>query len=217
MVNPGRTAGAFFTARARLASMRWDSLFDDLEAQLERELSAEEGGLRAEEERLRIARLTLRDRVRALTAADPEEPIRLRLRSGERLRMRVRALGSDWVSGELLADDGRATASAVVPIAGLLSVSLPIDRVRASLAVPSRPEKGLAGRLALPVVLRDLARRRIGVEVVTAREVLVGTLDRITGDALDLAVHTADVRRRATDVHLVEVVPLTEVLAVRVP
>lgn len=197
--------------------MRWDSLFDDLEAQLERELSAEEGGLRAEEERLRIGRLSLRDRIRALTTADPEEPIRLRLRSGERLRLRVRALGSDWVSGELLVDDGATTASAVVPLAGLLSITVPVDRVRASLAVPSRPEKGLAGRLALPVVLRDLTRRRIAVEVVTAREVLVGTLDRITADALDLAVHPAGVPRRATDVRLVEVVALSEVLAVRVP
>jgi len=197
--------------------MRWDGLFDDLEALFERELSVEETGLRAEEERLRIGRLTLRDRLRALTASEPEEPVRLRLRSGERLRMRVRALGSDWVSGDLMTDDAHTTSSAVVPLAGLLGITVPVEKVRMSLAVPSRPEKGLAGRLPLAVVLRDLARRRIGVEVLTAREVLVGTLDRVTADALDLAVHPAGAPRRASEVHTVEVVPLAEVLAVRVP
>src|SRR5258708_1844617 len=47
--------------------MRWDNLFDDLESQLEQELGAEEGDLLAEEERLRLGRLTLRDRVVAMT------------------------------------------------------------------------------------------------------------------------------------------------------
>jgi hypothetical protein len=49
--------------------MRWDNLFDDLESQLEQELSAEEIDLQAEEERLRLARLGIRDRLRSLHAA----------------------------------------------------------------------------------------------------------------------------------------------------
>ena len=59
--------------------MRWDRLFDDIESQLERELSAEELDLAAEEERVRLARLGMRDRLVALRAADPERPRRLTL------------------------------------------------------------------------------------------------------------------------------------------
>ncbi len=44
--------------------MRWDNLFDDLESQLEQELGAEDVDLLAEEERLRLGRLALRDRLR---------------------------------------------------------------------------------------------------------------------------------------------------------
>lgn len=47
--------------------MRWDDLFDDLESQLEQELGAEDVDLLAEEERLRLGRLTLRDRLLAMT------------------------------------------------------------------------------------------------------------------------------------------------------
>ena len=46
--------------------MRWDDLFDDLESQLEHELTAEEIDLRAEEERLRLGRISLRDRILAI-------------------------------------------------------------------------------------------------------------------------------------------------------
>ncbi len=49
--------------------MRWDHLFDDLEGQLERELTAEEQDLGIEEERLRLGRLSVRDRVAALHEA----------------------------------------------------------------------------------------------------------------------------------------------------
>ena len=49
--------------------MRWDSLFDDLEGQLAREKSLEETDLAAEEERLRLGRLDLRERLIAIHAA----------------------------------------------------------------------------------------------------------------------------------------------------
>ena len=43
--------------------MRWDLLFDDLESQLDQEQRDEERALAIEEERLRLGRLTLRDRL----------------------------------------------------------------------------------------------------------------------------------------------------------
>ena len=46
--------------------MRWDLLFDDLESQLDHEQREEERALALEEERLRLGRLTLRDRLAAM-------------------------------------------------------------------------------------------------------------------------------------------------------
>ena len=68
-----------------VSRMRWDSLFDDLESQLERERTAEELDLEAEEERLRLGRLAIRDRLVALAAAPGERPLRIALVGGGRL------------------------------------------------------------------------------------------------------------------------------------
>ncbi|MDI1335854.1 MAG: hypothetical protein PSU94_06675, partial [Lacunisphaera sp.] len=70
--------------------MRWEHLFDDLESQLEQELTAEELDLEGEEERLRLGRLSVRDRLVALASvAAPAAPgaprIVVTLGAGERL------------------------------------------------------------------------------------------------------------------------------------
>lgn len=57
--------------------MRWDDLFDDLESQLEREMTAEELDLEAEEERLRLGRLSVRDRLVALHESQRDAEYRL--------------------------------------------------------------------------------------------------------------------------------------------
>ena len=51
--------------------MRWDNLFDDLEAQLEYEADAERDELLAEDERLRLGRLSLRDRLSSIAVRQP--------------------------------------------------------------------------------------------------------------------------------------------------
>jgi hypothetical protein len=67
--------------------MRWDSLFDDLESQLKQELTAEEVDLQAEEERLRLARLGIRDRLRSLhlAAEASDRMLQLSLADGSRV------------------------------------------------------------------------------------------------------------------------------------
>src|SRR3954471_11934978 len=84
--------------------MRWDNLFDDLESQLEQELGAEEGDLLAEEERLRLRRLTIRDRVTAMTRPGEgiSEQLRLGLRDGSAVTVAVGSVGRDWLVGELI-------------------------------------------------------------------------------------------------------------------
>ena len=55
--------------------MHWDSLFDDLESQLDAEWEANRAALDAESERLRISRLDLRSRLRLLCAAGAQVTI----------------------------------------------------------------------------------------------------------------------------------------------
>src|SRR4051812_4525140 len=99
--------------------MRWDHLFDDLESQLEQELGAEEIDLMAEEERLRLGRLAMRDRLHALMpAAGVATPLRLLLSDGTRMSLALGAVGRDWIAGELVRE-GATTSSCVVPLAAI--------------------------------------------------------------------------------------------------
>src|ERR1700712_5140666 len=101
--------------------MRWENLFDDLESQLEHELDAEEVDLLAEEERLRLGRLGLRDRVRAMCEGRDAEPLRLALVDGSRVAVRVSTVGRDWLAGDVESASRRA-ASCVVPLDAVAGV-----------------------------------------------------------------------------------------------
>lgn len=199
------------------SGMRWDKLFDDLESQLERELTAEELDLEAEEERLRLGKLSIRDRLAALCATPEAGALRIILTDGVRRSVIPEALGRDWVSGTIL-DESHQRASCIIPIAAIAGLSLTVDQVATSLA-PGRGEEGagnrLSARLGLPFVLRDLCRRRRPVTLDLRRRSSHGTIDRVGRDHVDLAVHEPGSLRRRSAVSDVVVVPFGEVLAVR--
>jgi hypothetical protein len=197
--------------------MRWDNLFDDLESQLEQELGAEEGDLLAEEERLRLGRLTLRDRVIAMTRPGDGAPEQLKLAmcDGSVVTVSVGSVGRDWIVGELI---GARRGSCVVPlgaVAGLLPT--PEQLAHSVAAEPvAEPAVSLSARLGLAFVLRDLCRRRAAVELITrSEERLHGTIDRVGRDHLDLAEHEAGVPRRAASVSRIRIVPFSELLLAR--
>jgi len=190
--------------------MRWDSLFDDLESQLERERTAEELDLEAEEERLRLGRLAVRDRLLALAAAPGERPLRIALAGGMRLVVHPHTIGRDWLSAAL--PDGR---QCIVPLASIASISLSQVEVATSLHGAGVPGDTVSGRLGLPFVLRDLCRRRRQVEVTTADGVLIGTIDRVARDHVDLAVHEAGTPRRESAVRDVLMLPIDRIVIVR--
>jgi hypothetical protein len=82
----------------------------------------------------------------------------------------------------------------------------------------------LAARLTLPFVLRDLCRRRAAVDLRIASAhgggepgtgSVHGTIDRVGRDHLDLAVHEAGRPRREASVRQYRVVPLDQLLLVR--
>jgi hypothetical protein len=214
--------------------VRWDNLFDDLEGQLEHELNAEDLELRAEEERLRLGRLSLRHRLMSLGGGGVgpragSGVLRLVLTSGATLFVRPTTFGRDWLAAEIL---DRPTASdrtsphgvpardlpqCVIPMAAIAGVILHAAEVRASLAAPAEPESGVVDRIGLAFVLRDLARRRKFVEVHTPGGLLGGTIDRIGRDHLDLAVHDRGVPRRTSEVRQYRIIPLAEIQLLCLP
>ncbi|MGT2425191.1 hypothetical protein [Amnibacterium kyonggiense] len=188
--------------------MRWDELFADLEGQLEHGLGAEEREAALEEERLRVGRASLRDRIAALAGSVDALPIRLV--DGSTVELVPRTVGRDWVSGDLLG----TSAQALLPlhaVAALLPGADQLRRSREPVALGA-----VTDRIGLAFVLRDLARRRRTVQLATPGGVLAGTVDRVGRDHLDLAVHPADGWRRASSVSRVEVLALAQVLLVRV-
>jgi hypothetical protein len=197
--------------------MRWDNLFDDLESQLEQELSAEEVDLRAEEERLRLARLGIRDRLLAIDKG----MLKLVLADGSRIAVAPSTFGRDWCAGELIEESGRRP-HCVVPLDAIAAILLGKDQVTDSLGVADKAEApdSLSARLGLPFVLRDLCRRRQPLELLvddrgTTSGRMHGTIDRVGRDHLDLAVHEAGRPRRESEVTEYRIVRLSQLLLVR--
>jgi hypothetical protein len=188
--------------------VRWDDLFADLEGQLEQELGAEDLDVAAEEERLRLGRLTVRDRIAAFTG----QVLALELADGSRVELQVETIGRDWLSGSALRARDR---SCLIPLEAIAAVLPGADRIAASLAAPSEHPDALARRLGLPFVLRDLCRRRTPVEVTTATRALHGTIDRVGRDHLDLAEHDPGEPRRAAAVRAVRILPFAALLLLR--
>jgi hypothetical protein len=200
--------------------MRWDDLFDDLESQLEQELGAEDVDLHAEEERLRLGRLTLRDRLLAITRSGETgsasvEELRLALRDGQLLSVVVGSIGRDWLLGELR---GPRRGSCLVPLGAIASVLPTAEQLARSVEGSDASEAPvlLSARLGLSFVLRDLCRRRAALELSTASgERMHGTIDRVGRDHLDLAEHESGVPRRAAAVTRIRMLPIEQLVLVR--
>lgn len=210
MENSSSRVGA---ARYRLG-MRWDHLFDDLSGQLEHELQSEQADLLQEEERLRLGRLPLRDRLVALRNAEgvSTSRIRCRVRSGEIVRLRLVTVGRDWMAGDL--DDPPGRDQAIIPFSAVDALLLDPAQALVSLE-PVIERSELAARLGIAFLLRDLCRRRAVVTVRTLAGDATGTIDRVGRDHLDLAEHDRDSARRASEVRQIRVVPTDQVVLVR--
>lgn len=181
--------------------VRWESLFADLEAELDAAAAAELAGEVAERTRGERAAVLLADRLRAAIGADVELVL---LGGTERLRGRLEASGPDW---SLLVD--AAGVEHLVPHGGLAAAS--------GLGVLAEPSSSaVEARLDFASGLRGIARRRAAVRLrLTDGGAWVGTIDRVGADALDLAVHAPGEARRARAVRQVAVIPLRAIAAVR--
>jgi hypothetical protein len=155
--------------------VRWERLFDDLEAQLEaaeiEELAAEV----ADRSRREGARLRLVDRLRGNVG----RAVTLVLIGGQ-ADGRIDRVGSDWVLLE-----GDPGVDVLVPLASVLVV----HRLGPQSAEPGS-EGVVTARLGLGHVLRAIARDRAEVTVLLADgSRRTGRIDRVGADQLELAAH----------------------------
>ena len=182
--------------------MRWKSLFEDLEAQVE---AAERSELEAEvrdRTRREAALVRTSDRLRAAVG----HPLGVTVVGAGLLRGVLLDAGEDWL---LLQEAGGAET--LVPSAALLGVT---GLGRATSAPGS--EGQVARRLDLRWALRGLARSRAGVQLVVRDGTpLSGTLDRVGAHHVELAEHLQGELRRAAAVQQVRLVPLTALAPVR--
>jgi len=191
--------------------MRFDLLFDDLEAELETRLAVEGAQQRGEEERLRAARTTLRERIAVLAGA--AGGIRVRLIDGSSLDVVPGTVGRDWFAADL-----PGGGQCLVPLAAVASLSLSAQQAAASRRrAPEEGPHALSGKIGIGVVLRDLARRRVPVDLMSRAEaaMLHGTIDRVGADHLDLAVHERGAARRASSVLEHRIVALAAITQLR--
>lgn len=189
--------------------VRWERFFEDLEDQLDSEWEAERAALDTEAERLRVARLSLFERLNALVAAS-EVSITVDILGGVAVTGMPVAVGPDW----LAVDDGGIRGALVVPLAAVVAVGpAHADLLRS--ARGSEPGR-LRERITLGFILRDLARRRVPVTLhCTDGKEYVGTIDRAAADHLDLALHDRGAPRRADLVTGYRIIPFPGLAGVR--
>lgn len=161
--------------------MRWERLFDDLEARLEAEEQVNAAGEVTDLARAERARLSVVDRLRAHSGAIVSWDLR-----GDRppISGPVVEVGADWV---LVAAGG---GEVLLPLAAVRSIG---GLTRA--AAPDSSQ--VARRLGIGTVLRGLSRDRSVVRLDLHGDVsLTGTIDRVGADHLDVALHAQDEPRR---------------------
>ncbi|HVX42713.1 MAG TPA: hypothetical protein VHC49_02450 [Mycobacteriales bacterium] len=181
--------------------MRWERLFADLEAQLDATDEAEFAGEIVERTRVEIGAIRLVDRMRAAVGS----PARISTLGSETVAGKVDRVGPDWI---LLAE--RADRSALIPHAAITTV--------AGLGARTAPQTQdrVWGRLDLRYALRGLVRDRAPVAVtLTDAGSVIGTIDRVGADYLEIAEHPAGEPRRSRTIRQVRTIPLGALAVVR--
>lgn len=164
--------------------MRWQRLFDDLEAQLDAAEQAAFDGEVADRTRREVALVHIADRLAAATGTR----LRCSVQGAGIVTGSVVRAGADWL---LLADE--AGRDLLVALGALVDV--------AGLRADVGPTNVVGSKLGLGHVLRGIARDRTPVVLqLVIGDRIDGTIDRVGADFVDVAVHPLDAPRRSGEV-----------------
>lgn len=179
--------------------MRWERLFEDLEAQLAAEAGRERDAEVADRTRRERALLGLHER---LTAAIGGPPVAVRISGAGLVSGKVSGVGPDWVLiGERPDRPALVSFAAMRGLTGL---------------VGAEPTGAVAKGFGLGAALRAVSRDRAAVEVVDVDgTTFPGTIDAVGHDAFDVAEHPLDVPRRSRHVLGIRTVPFHALALVR--
>ncbi|MDR6988993.1 hypothetical protein J2Y66_003501 [Paenarthrobacter nitroguajacolicus] len=181
--------------------MRWDSLFDDLEAQFSAERALEVETEITERARVELAAIELGDRLRGAAGAD----IKVFLTDGSIIHGLLRHAGGDWLA---LSEGSREY---LVPLAAVLSFQ-GLGRLALKPAVRMRLPLGIAS--ALRALSRDRSELEVHLNAQTGQGYkLQGVIDRVGRDHFDLAVVPHGEVRRERNVASVMTIPFTALVA----
>ncbi|WP_110588543.1 hypothetical protein [Microbacterium suaedae] len=190
-----------------MSDTRWDPLFEDLEQQFTAEREARHGQLSAETERVRVSRLSLRDR---LVAVGSGARVVVDDCAGGTHRLSVEAVGADWMAG---AEEG-VPGLLVLRLGAIDGLVFEADDRRRSLG--EHTEDPLRARMGIGFVLRALARRRAAVTLGLLRGGRVaGTPTCAGADHVDIAIHDAGAAPRGSDVDRVRTITFGAISWVR--
>ncbi|HEV7145710.1 MAG TPA: hypothetical protein VGN48_01795 [Pedococcus sp.] len=188
--------------------MRWDGLFDDLEAQWEAQARRELDAEVADRTRRERAAIGLRERLAAELEGEqgPHDGrgsgIRLSLVDGSGVIGRVDDVGDGWL---LVGGSG---GSSLVPFSALVAIT--------GLSKFAATTVGLSRSFGFGYALRGLSRDRALVHIVDRTgSTNTGTIDVVGRDLLELSEHPADLARRPENVTARRLVPFAAVAAVR--
>lgn len=161
--------------------MRWERLFDDIEAQAEEAERAERSVEIADRTRREVGRQQLLHRLQAAAG----QQVVVRVAGAGVVRGVVRGAGAGWL---LLADAGDETLVAMRSVTSVLGLGI-------QATVPGT-DGAVGARLGLGYVLRQVARDRAAVVLTLIDGTTVsGVVDRVGADFLDLADPPDSVRR----------------------
>jgi hypothetical protein len=182
--------------------VRWDRLFEDLEAQLERAADEEFAAELADRTRHELARVRLVDRLGRVVG----EAVDLAVEGVGPVTGTLRRVGLDWLLLEPSAGSEVVVANrAVVSVRGLTRAAREPDLWGE-----------VESRLGLGHILRAVARDRSTVTVVSRDgSSCAGTIDRVGADFLEVAEHPPGAVRRSGEVVTMRAVTLGGLAVVR--
>jgi len=184
--------------------VRWNRLFDDLEAQVHQLERSDRVAQVAEQTRAARGGVAL---LEALTA-DRGREVSVQARSVGRLLGAIGDVGEDWFTLDMDIQGPRRRRAVLLPVSSVQSVA-------GLSGFAEQQASASARRFGLRLALRALSRDRSSLRVHLADDIVTGTIERVAHDHVDVAEHPDDQPPRRPQVRTGQTIPLWAICAVR--